>query len=93
MLETLRRSRRRGRAVPVSLPNAQEIIVVFFDQDRAPGALDREYSEALFERVRTLPEGGNTALRDAIAFSLRALSGSGGRSALVLACATTESIR
>jgi VWFA-related protein len=34
--------------------------------------------------VRTLPEGGNTALRDAIAFSLRALSRSNGRSAVVL---------
>src|SRR5262249_41452063 len=36
------------------------------------------------ERVRRLPEGGNTGVRDAIAFSLRALSGSNGRSALVL---------
>jgi Ca-activated chloride channel family protein len=38
----------------------------------------------LFERIRTLPEGGNTALRDAIVFSLKALSRSNGRSALVL---------
>jgi Ca-activated chloride channel family protein len=67
-----------------SLPNAQEIIVVFFDQTQRLEHFDREHPEALFERVRTLPEGGNTAVRDAVAFSLRALSRSNGRSALVL---------
>jgi Ca-activated chloride channel family protein len=34
--------------------------------------------------VRTTPEGGNTALRDAIVFGLRTLGTSNGRSALVL---------
>ena len=84
MLATLRRSQDVAVRFLTSLPNAQEIIVVFFDQTQRLEHFDREHPEALFERVRTLPEGGNTALRDAIAFSLRALSRSNGRSALVL---------
>ena len=84
MLETLRRSQDVAVRFLTNLPNAQEIIVVFFDQTQRLEHFDREHPEALFERVRTLPEGGNTALRDAIAFSLRALSRSNGRSALVL---------
>ena len=73
MLATLRRSQDVTVRFLTSLPNAQEIIVVFFDQVQRLEHFDRENPEALFERVRTLPEGGNTALRDAIAFSLRAL--------------------
>jgi len=84
MLETLRRSQDVAVRFLMSLPNAQEIIVVFFDQTQRLEHFDREHPEALFERVRTLPEGGNTALRDAIAFSLRTLASSNGRSALVL---------
>jgi Ca-activated chloride channel homolog len=84
MLATLRRSQDVTVRFLTSLPNAQEIIVVFFDQTQRLEHFDREHPEALFERVRTLPEGGNTAVRDAIAFSLRALSRSNGRSALVL---------
>jgi Ca-activated chloride channel homolog len=84
MLETLRRSQEAAVRFLTSLPNAQEIIVVFFDQTQRLERFDREHPEALFERVRTLPAGGNTAVRDAIAFSLRALSRSNGRSALVL---------
>jgi len=84
MLETLRRSQDVAVRFLSSLPNAQEIIVVFFDQAQILEHFDRDHPEALFERVRTLPEGGNTAVRDAIAFSLRALSASNGRSALVL---------
>lgn len=57
---------------------------MFFDQTQRVEKFDRENPEALFERVRTLPEGGNTALRDAIAFSLKALASSNGRSAVVL---------
>ena len=84
MLATLRRSQDVAVRFLSSLPSAQDIIVVFFDQAQILEHFDREHPEALFERVRTLPEGGNTALRDAIAFSLRALSSSNGRSALVL---------
>ena len=84
MLATLRRSQDVAVRFLSSLPNAQEIIVVFFDQTQRLERFDREHPEALFERVRTLPEGGNTAVRDAIAYSLRELSGSNGRSALVL---------
>ena len=84
MLATLRRSQDVTVRFLTSLPNAQDVIVVFFDQTQRVEKFDRENPEALFERVRTLPEGGNTALRDAIAFSLRALSSSNGRSALVL---------
>jgi Ca-activated chloride channel family protein len=84
MLATLRRSQDVAVRFLTSLPNAQDVIVVFFDQAQRLERFDRENPEALFERVRTLPEGGNTALRDAIAFSLRALSKSNGRSALVL---------
>ena len=84
MLATLRRSQDVAVRFLSSLPNAQEIIVVFFDQAQRLEHFDREHPEALFERVRTLPEGGNTAVRDAVAFSLRALSRSNGRSALVL---------
>jgi len=84
MLATLRRSQDVTVRFLTSLPNAQDIIVVFFDQVQRMERFDRENPEALFERVRTLPEGGNTALRDAIAFSLRSLAKSNGRSALVL---------
>ena len=84
MLATLRRSQDVAIHFLTSLPNAQDIVVVFFDQAQRLEHFDREHPEALFERVRTLPEGGNTALRDAIAFSLRALAKSNGRSALVL---------
>jgi Ca-activated chloride channel homolog len=84
MLATLRRSQDVTVRFLTSLPNAQEIIVVFFDQAQRLEHFDRDRPEALFERVRTLPEGGNTALRDAIVFSLRALASSNGRSALVL---------
>ena len=84
MLATLRRSQDVTVRFLTSLPNAQEVIVVFFDQAQRLEHFDRDHPEALFERVRTLPEGGNTALRDAIAFSVRALSKSNGRSALVL---------
>jgi Ca-activated chloride channel family protein len=84
MLATLRRSQDVAVRFLTKLPNAQEIIVVFFDQTQRLEHFDREHPEALFERVRTLPEGGNTAVRDAIAFSLRQLTRSNGRSALVL---------
>jgi Ca-activated chloride channel family protein len=84
MLETLRRSQEAALRFLTSLPNAQEIIVVFFDQTQRVEHFDREHPEALFERLKTIPDGGNTALRDAIVFSLRALGTSGGRSALVL---------
>ena len=84
MLATLRRSQDVTVRFLTSLPNAQEIVVVFFDQAQRLERFDRAHPEALFERVRTLPEGGNTALRDAIAFSLRSLAKSNGRSALVL---------
>jgi Ca-activated chloride channel family protein len=84
MLATLRRSQEETVRFLTSLPNAQEVIVVFFDQTQRVEKFDRENPQALFERVRTLPEGGNTALRDAIAYSLKALSSSNGRSAVVL---------
>ena len=84
MLETLRRSQETAVRFLTGLPNAQEIIVVFFDQTQRLEHFDREHPEALFERLRTIPDGGNTALRDAIVFSLKALGSSNGRSALVL---------
>ena len=84
MLATLRRSQDVAVRFLTSLPNAQDIIVVFFDQTQRLEHFDREHPEALFERIRNLPEGGNTAVRDAIVFSLKALSRSNGRSALVL---------
>ncbi len=84
MLGTLRRSQDTAVRFLTSLPNAQEIIVVFFDQTQRVEHFDRDHPEALFERLKTIPDGGNTALRDAIVFSLRALGTSNGRSALVL---------
>jgi VWFA-related protein len=84
MLDTLRRSQEAAVRFLTGLPNAQEIIVVFFDQAQRVEHFDREHPEALFERLKTIPDGGNTALRGAIVFSLRTLGTSGGRSALVL---------
>ncbi len=84
MLDTLRRSREAAVRFLTSLPNAQEIIVVFFDQKQRVEHFDREHPEALFERLKTIPDGGNTALRDAIVFSLKSLGTSNGRSALVM---------
>ena len=84
MIDTLRRSQDAAVRFLTNLPNAQEIIVVFFDQTQRVERFDRAHPEALFERVRAAPEGGNTALRDAIVFGLRALGTSNGRSAIVL---------
>ncbi len=84
MLDTLRRSQDVALRFLTSLPNAQEVIVVFFDQTQRLERFDREHPEALFERLKTIPDGGNTALRDAIVFSLRSLGSSNGRSALVM---------
>jgi VWFA-related protein len=84
MLETLRRSQEPVQRFLTSLPNAQEIIVVLFDQAQRVERFDRARPEALFERLKTIPDGGNTAVRDAIVFSLRSLAGSSGRSALIL---------
>ncbi len=84
MLDTLRRSQDVALRFLTSLPNAQEIIVVFFDQKQRVEHFDREHPEALFERLKTIPDGGNTALRDAIVFSLKSLGTSNGRSALVM---------
>ena len=84
MLETLRRSQEAAVRFLTSLPNAQEVIVVFFDQTQRVERFDRTHPELLFERLRTIPDGGNTALRDAIVFSLRTLASSSGRSALIL---------
>jgi len=74
LLETLRRSQEAAVRFLTSLPNAQEIVVVFFDQTQRVEHFDREHPDALFERPKTIPDGGNTALRDAIVFSLRALA-------------------
>ncbi len=84
MLDTLRRSQDVALRFLTSLPNAQEVIVVFFDQTQRLERFDREHPEALFERLKTIPDGGNTAMRDAIVFSLRSLGSSNGRSALVM---------
>jgi len=84
MLETLRRSQDAAVRFLTTLPNAQELIVVLFDQAQRVERFDREHPEALFERLKNVPDGGNTALRDAIVFSLKTLGTSGGRSALVL---------
>jgi VWFA-related protein len=84
MLATLRRSQEPVQRFLTSLPNAQEIIVVLFDQTQRIERFDRARPEALFERLKTIPDGGNTAVRDAIVFSLRSLAGSSGRSALIL---------
>ncbi len=84
MLETLRRSQEAAVRFLASLPNAQEIIVVFFDQAQRVEHFDRDHPEKLFERLKSIPDGGNTALRDAVVFSLKELGSSGGRSALVL---------
>ena len=84
MLDWLRRSQDAAVRFLTSLPNAQEIVVVFFDQAQHLEHFDRAHPEVLFERVRTAPEGGNTALRDAIVYGLRALGTSNGRAAVVL---------
>jgi Ca-activated chloride channel homolog len=84
MLETLRRSQEAAVRFLTALPNAQEIIIVLFDQSQRVEHFDREHPEALFERLKKVPDGGNTALRDAIVSSLKTLGTSNGRSALVL---------
>ena len=84
MLETLRRSQDVVQRFLTSLPNANEIIVVLFDQAQRVERFDRTRPEELFERLKAIPDGGNTAVRDAIVFSLRSLAGASGRSALIL---------
>lgn len=84
MLEALRRAQAAAVRFLSTLPGAQERLVVLFDQDQRVEHFDRENPGALFERLSAVPDGGNTALRDAIASTLRTLGSSGGRSALVL---------
>jgi Ca-activated chloride channel family protein len=84
MLQTLRRSQDSAVRFLTGLPNAHELLVVLFDQTQRVERFDREHPEVLFERLAAVPDGGNTALRDAVAFSVRTLGSSGGRSAVVL---------
>jgi Ca-activated chloride channel family protein len=84
MIETLRRSQESAVRFLMTLPSARELLVVLFDQNQRVEKFDREHPEALFERLKAVPDGGNTALRDAITSTLRTLSSTTGRSALVL---------
>lgn len=84
MLETLRRSQEAATRFLTALPNTQERLVVIFDQTQRLERFDPDRPEALFARLAQIPDGGNTALRDAVAFTLRTLGASGGRSAIVL---------
>lgn len=84
MLDTLRRSQEAAVRFMKTLPSARELLVVLFDQRQRVERFDREHPEALFERLRDIPDGGNTALNDAIASTLRTIHSSTGRSALVL---------
>jgi Ca-activated chloride channel family protein len=83
MLGTLRRSRAAAVRFLSGLPGA-EPLVVLFDQDQHVERFDPGRPEALFERLDAVPDGGNTALRDAITVTLGSLASPAGRSALVL---------
>jgi VWFA-related protein len=84
MLETLRRSQEAATRFLTALPNTQERLVILFDQTQRVERFDPEHPESLFARLARIPDGGNTALRDAVTFTLRTLGASGGRSAIVL---------
>ncbi len=84
MLETLRRSQAAATRFLSDLPNTQDRLVVLFDQTQRLDRFDPERPEELFERLGRIPDGGNTALRDAVTFTLKNLGASGGRSAIVL---------
>ena len=84
MLGTLRRSRAAAVHFLSGLPGAEEPLVVLFDQDQHVERFDPGRPEALFERLDAVPDGGNTALRDAITVTLGSLARPAGRSALVL---------
>jgi Ca-activated chloride channel family protein len=84
MLETLRRSQEATVRFLTALPGARELLVVLFDQRQRLERFDRDHPEAFFDRLKSVSDGGNTALRDAIGATLRAMHSSSGRSALVL---------
>jgi len=84
MLQTLRRSQEAATRFLTDLPNTQERLVILFDQTQRLERFDPEHPESLFARLAQIPDGGNTALRDAVTFALRTLGSSGGRSAIVL---------
>jgi VWFA-related protein len=84
MLEVLRRSQEAATRFLTALPNTQERLVILFDQTQRLERFDPEQPESLFARLAQIPDGGNTALRDAVTFTLRSLGASGGRSAIVL---------
>ena len=84
MLATLRRSQEAATRFLTELPNTQERLVILFDQTQRLERFDPEHPESLFARLARIPDGGNTALRDAVTFTLRTLGTSGGRSAIVL---------
>ncbi len=84
MLETLRRSQEAATRFLSDLPNTQDRLVVLFDQTQRLDRFDPEHPGELFERLARIPDGGNTALRDAVTFTLKNLGASGGRSAIVL---------
>src|SRR5262245_61905233 len=84
MLATLRRSQEAVTRFLTALPNTQERLVILFDQTQRLERFEPDHPESLFARLAQVPDGGNTALRDAVTFTLRTLGGSGGRSAIVL---------
>jgi Ca-activated chloride channel family protein len=84
MLETLRRSQEAATRFLTDLPNTQERLVILFDQAQRLERFDPARPESLFARLARIPDGGNTALRDAVTFALRTLGASGGRAAIVL---------
>lgn len=84
MLETLRRSQAAATRFLSELPNTHDRLVVLFDQTQRLDRFDPEHPEELFERLSQIPDGGNTALHDAVTFTLTHLGASGGRSAIVL---------
>ena len=84
MLQVLRRSQEAATRFLAALPQTQERLVILFDQTQRLERFDPDHPESLFARLAQIPDGGNTALRDAVTFALRTLGTSGGRSAIVL---------
>jgi Ca-activated chloride channel family protein len=67
-----------------AIPRAQDLVVIFFDQDIRISRYDGERHQGLFQRILESRPSGNTALYDAIAVYLSRIRDSAGRKVLVL---------
>ena len=67
-----------------SIPRANDLLLIFFDQDIRLSRYSSENQQGIFERILEMKGSGNTALYDAISVYLARVADSSGRKVLVI---------